>query len=103
MIKSVETKREAVRDVCRKYGVMKLEVFGSAAEGAFSTGNSDVDLLVEFLPGVSLGPWLGHYFDLRDELARVFGCAVDLVMASALRSPHFIREVNRTRQLLYAA
>lgn len=103
MIESVENKREAVRDVCRKFGVMKLEVFGSAADGSHSTGKSDVDLLVEFLPGVSLGPWLGHYFDLRDELARIFGSPVDLVMVNALRNPYFIREVNRTRQLLYAA
>ena len=39
----------------------------------------------------------------EQELQRLFGHAVDLVMTSALKNPFFVREVNRTRKPLYAA
>lgn len=103
MVPLLQAKSQQVGDICRRYGVLRLEVFGSATDGSFDPDRSDVDLLVEFQPGVDLGPWLGRYFDLRDELSRLLGRSVDLVMASALRNPYFVREVNRTRKLLYAA
>jgi predicted nucleotidyltransferase len=103
MISLLQIKAEELAKLCRSYGVARLEVFGSAADESFDPKCSDVDFLVEFQSKVDLGPWLAHYFDLRDELARLLGRNVDLVMASALKNPYFIREVNRTRQLLYAA
>ena len=89
--------------MCEQYAVARLEVFGSAAAGGFDAGRSDVDLLVEFRPGVDLGPWLTRYFALRDAIERLLGRPVDLVLLSALRNKYFIDEVNRTRELLYAA
>lgn len=103
MIPLVDERREELAKLCRKYGVAKLEVFGSATTGDFDPAASDIDFLVEFLPGQDLGPWLAHYQDLRDELERLLGRKVDLVMAGALRNPYFIREVDRTRQVVYAA
>ena len=103
MISLLQTKADELAKLCRNYGVARLEVFGSAAGEGFDPGRSDVDFLVEFQNDVDLGPWLGRYFDLRDELSRLLGRSVDLVMVSALKNPYFIREVNRTRQLLYAA
>ena len=103
MISLLQTKADELAKLCRTYGVARLEVFGSAAGDGFDPGRSDVDFLVEFQSGVDLGPWLGRYFDLRDELSRLMGRSVDLVMISALKNPYFIREVNRTRHLLYEA
>ncbi len=99
----LESNREAVETLCRAYRVARLEIFGSAVAGGFSPETSDLDFLVEFLPDQNLGPWLAHYFDFRDELARLFGRPVDLVMPTAMKNPYFIREVARTRKLLYAA
>jgi predicted nucleotidyltransferase len=103
MIPLLQDKIDDLARLCRDFGVARLEVFGSAAGPSFDPARSDVDLLVEFRPGVDLGPWLTRYFDLREKLSRLLGRDVDLVMASALKNPYFIREVNRTRQLLYAA
>jgi predicted nucleotidyltransferase len=103
MISVLQTKADELAKLCRKHGVARLEVFGSAAGERFDANRSDVDFLVEFQRDVDLGPWLGRYFDLRDELSELMGRSVDLVMISALKNPYFIREVNRTRQLLYAA
>ena len=103
MIRLIEDKRDAIEALCRKYGVARLEVFGSAADDTFEPGRSDVDFLIEFLPGQDLGPWLSHYFDLKVELEQLLGHKVDLVMPAAMRNPYFIREANRTRVVLYAA
>ncbi len=103
MIQVLEDNRDAIAALCRKYHVAKLEVFGSAATGDFDPHASDFDFLVEFQPDQDLGPWLSHYFDLQKELETLLGKAVDLVMPAAMKNPYFIREVNRTRRVLYAA
>lgn len=93
-----------IADLCGRYRVRRLEIFGSAASGeGFDESRSDVDLIVEFQPGYDLGPWLRQYFQLRDELERLFERPVDLVMHDALKNEKFVREVNRTRRTLYAA
>ena len=104
MISAVKDHLPDVRAACRRHSVARLEVFGSAADpAAFDAAKSDVDFIVRFLPGAELGPWLAEYFNLRDELQSVLGRPVELVMESAMRDPLFLREANRTRQLLYAA
>lgn len=94
---------EAVRALCRKYGVVRLEVFGSATRGDFDPEHSDVDLLVEFAQGTDLGPWMARYFELQDRLAALFGRDVDLVMAKGLRNPYLIQTIQRDRKVLYAS
>ncbi len=51
---SLEFLRDAVGPVCAVHPVARLEVFGSRAEGTARPG-SDVDLLVEFVPGANAG------------------------------------------------
>src|SRR5260370_4239858 len=102
MIALIENERPVLTDLCRRFGVQRLELFGSAATDAFDPNRSDLDFLVAFLPEQNLGPWLRHYFDFQTELARLFGRPVDLVLASAVKNPHFQRELERTRTPLYA-
>jgi len=101
MISLLQEKLRGIEALCRKYHATRLEVFGSAAGEDFFPEKSDIDFLVEFQPDSDLGPWMSHYFEFRDELGELLGVKVDLVMASALTNPYFIREVNRTRKLLY--
>lgn len=102
MVSVLAERQLEIADLCARFGVRRLEVFGSAAsEEGFDPQNSDVDLIVDFQPGHDLGPWLQNYFALRDALSQVVGFPVELVMSSALKNPYFIREANRTRRLLY--
>ncbi|MEW5945890.1 MAG: nucleotidyltransferase domain-containing protein [bacterium] len=103
MISLISGNIEDIRDICRRYGVARLEVFGSAVDGAFDPAHSDIDFIVEFPPDYDIGPWMARYHDLRDELIRLLGRNVDLVMSGAPRNPFFIRELNRTRKVIYAA
>ncbi len=99
----IETNLEAIRALCREYGVARLEVFGSATGGGFDPQRSDVDFLVEYAPETDLGPWMKRYFDLQERLEALLGRPVDLVMTGGLSNPYFIRSVNESRQVLYAA
>jgi hypothetical protein len=104
MISLVADKERELRATCERFGVRRLELFGSAATGdEFDPEHSDIDFLVEFQPEQNLGPWLQHFFEFRRTLEQLFGHSVDLVMPSAMKNAHFIREVNRTRRPVYAA
>ncbi len=103
MISLIEQNIEAIRTLCGRFGVARLEVFGSAADDSFDPLHSDIDFIVEFIPGYDLGPWMANYHDFRDELIRLLGREVDLVMSGAPSNPFFLREMNRTRKVLYAA
>ncbi len=105
MIDALAAKLDSIAALCRRYGVNRLEVFGSAAAGDFDPSRSDIDFIVEFGPDVPMGPWMSRYFSFRDDLAALLGRPVDLVMANSpgLKNPYFAREVRRSRRLVYAA
>jgi predicted nucleotidyltransferase len=90
-----------VSALCRRYGVRKLELFGSATNGAFNPQMSDLDFLVDFDPGGE-DSLFHRYFGLKQALEMLFGRKVDLVMVGALENPYFIDSVNKTRQTVYA-
>jgi hypothetical protein len=92
----------ALNRLCAKYGVRRLELFGSAARGGFDSSKSDLDFLVEFL-ALEPGQHADAYFGLKEELESLFGREVDLVMDSAVVNPYFREELDRTRTELYAA
>src|SRR6266699_2177346 len=103
MTSVVESKKAILGELCRRDGVRRLELFGSAATDDFDPDRSDLDFLVEFQPEQELGPRLRHYFAFQSELARLFERRVDLVMSEAVKNPHFRRELERKRTLPYAA
>lgn len=91
-----------IEALCRRFRVKRLEVFGSAVRGDFDPARSDVDFLVEFdrVEGFSV---FDAYFDLRDELMKLLGRPVDLVMPAAIRNAHLRAAIEADRTLLYAA
>jgi uncharacterized protein len=102
MIELIENRRAALSELCRKFQVKKLEVFGSAADGEFDANRSDLDFLVEFQP-VETGRIAPDYFGLLHALEDLFERKVDLVMDRAIRNPYFRRGVDQSRTPIYAA
>jgi uncharacterized protein len=86
-------------ELCQHYQVRELSLFGSAARGEMAPG-SDIDLLVEFLPGHRMG--LFEFLELQARLTAVLGRRVDLVSKRGLK-PRVRPEVLRDAKLLYAA
>ncbi len=87
-----------VAEICQRYGIAELAVFGSVARGDASP-HSDVDLLYVLAPGARLGFGID---DLEDELAGLFGRDVDLVAKKALH-PLLRNEIDELATTLYAA
>lgn len=94
---------DAIRTLARKYGVARLEVFGSVTTGAFDSERSDIDFLVTYPDHYDYGPWLSRYQELSERLEELLDRKVDLVMTGGFRNPYFIRAVEESRRLLYAA
>lgn len=89
---------ERLHDICERYGIAELDVFGSMARGDAGS-DSDVDILYTLRPGRHLG-W--NIEDLNDELADLFGRQVDLISKRAV-NPYLRDEVLSEARLLYAA
>ncbi|MCO5218894.1 MAG: nucleotidyltransferase domain-containing protein [Thermomicrobiales bacterium] len=85
-----------------KYGVEKLEIFGSAMTDEFDPERSDVDFIVHYPVGYDFGYFLSRFQDFEDELAAALGRPAQLVMTSALRNTRFCRDADKTRMTVYA-
>jgi len=102
MISLVAEKQTALEELCAKYRVKSLELFGSATNDDFNLASSDLDFLVLFQP-CAPSEHYDRYFGLLESLEKLFGRRVDLVEADAMRNQYFIRRVNETRKPIYAA
>lgn len=72
--------REALPAICSNYGVKRIGIFGSFARGE-QTRKSDVDVLVEFLPGEET---FQNFIRLSDFLEALFKRNVDLLTEPSL-------------------
>src|SRR5918998_6383210 len=103
MIAIVEDKRAEVADLCRRYGVERLDLFGSAAGDRFDPEGSDLDFVVSF-ERRDPPDLFRRYFGLEEDLEALFGREVDLVMEGALeKSRRFARNVEASRVPLYGS
>ena len=98
----IKQHHQAIVELCQRYHVQRLEVFGSAARTTdFSPETSDADFLVEFSAADS--PSLTAFFGLQADLSKVLGLAVDLAEASALRNPYVQASINQNREVVYGS
>ncbi len=103
MIGIVEERMTEVATLCEKYGVKRLDLFGSAAGDGFDPEASDLDFVVSFErrdpPGL-----FDRYFGLNEDLEGLFGRKVDLVTEDALlKDSDFAEGISGKRVPLYAA
>ena len=97
---AADANARSLADFCREHHIKRLSLFGSMLRGT-ARSDSDVDLLVEFEPGME--PGLIGLSEMEAELSKVYGGRkVDLRTANDL-SHHFRTEILRTAQLQYAA
>jgi predicted nucleotidyltransferase len=100
MIESVARQRNAIQDLCRHFGVRRLDLFGSAANGTFDPVTSDLDFVATFadtqVPGLA-----DRYLGFAEALEALFGRPVDVITERSIRNPYFRQAVDSTRQILY--
>jgi uncharacterized protein len=100
MIPLIEDHLDAIRILSERYGVRRLDLFGSAATGAYRADDSDLDFVVAFADTTAPG-YADRYLDLAEALEELLGRPVDLVTEASIRSPSFRREVEATRLGIY--
>lgn len=86
-------------DVCQRYGVKELSLFGSAVRGDMGP-DSDIDVMVEFDPAASIG--IVKFEFLAEDLEALAGRKVDLVTKRGLK-PWVRSEVLREARVIHAA
>jgi predicted nucleotidyltransferase len=89
----------SLAEVCRRYGVKELSLFGSAVRGEMRP-ESDIDIMVEFEPGVRIG--LIKFESFADELESLAGRRVDLVTKRGMK-PWVRTRVLKDARVIYAA
>jgi predicted nucleotidyltransferase len=102
LIDLIDENRTELAELCRRYGVVRLYLFGSAATtGRFVNASNDLDFTVELADRQPTGAYADRYIGLAEDLERLFGRKVDLITEESVRNPFFRREVDATRQLIY--
>lgn len=92
--------RERLAELCQRWKIRELSLFGSVARGE-ARPDSDVDLLVIFEPGGA--PGLFEIEAMHRDFAALFGRRVDLVEDLAVVNPYRRAAISRDRTALYAA
>jgi len=91
----LESKRPQIEELCRRYGVLRLRVFGSAVRDDWDAATSDFDFLVELEPERSLFDLGGLQYDLQELLGR----RVDVVTLPGLKARLRTRVLSEAIQL----
>jgi uncharacterized protein len=100
MIAIVEDRKHQLADLCRRFNVDSLELFGSTATGSLLSASSDLYFIVRFATPFP-GSYLDRYLDFAEALEQIFQCPVDLLTEKAIRNPYFRQSVEATRQPIY--
>jgi predicted nucleotidyltransferase len=102
MLPLITERRSEIAALCRRFGVRRLAVFGSAARSTdFDPQCSDIDFVVAFErdDGASLNDFLA----LRDALATTVNRPVDLVMEGSVRNPFIQAGIQRSAEIVYGS
>jgi uncharacterized protein (DUF433 family) len=95
----IEIDSGKLEEFALRFGVQELAFFGSVVRGDFCQ-DSDVDVLVSFLPGARVS--LFDLVDMTDQLAQILGRPVDLVTKQGLK-PLIRQSVIDSSRVIYAA
>lgn len=100
MIPLIEKNRGAVEQLCRRYRVRRLDLFGSATTpDEFNPATSDLDFIVEF-SDTSAG-LARRFLGLAEALEALFARKVDVITERSIRNPIFRQSVSASRERIY--
>lgn len=97
----LQNKVQELITLCERYNVRRTYVFGSVRTTNFSE-DSDIDFLISF-SDISPEEYADNYFELHYKLEEIFQRPIDLVTEGSLSNPFFIKALEETKQLIYAA
>lgn len=90
---------QEIIELCARHKVEVLYAFGSVLTDKFHQ-NSDVDLVVRFLPQDVL-EYADNYFQLKFSIEKILERNIDLLEEKAIKNPFVKENINKTKYLLY--
>ena len=96
---NIEQIKSNVRNICPKYGVKSLNLFGSVARGDYRE-TSDMDFLVEF-DDSEPKDYSKRFFGLLHSLEDIFHCNIDMLTARSIRKKTLRTKIEKDRICLY--
>jgi predicted nucleotidyltransferase len=100
MVEEITARQAQIASLCERYGVLRLDLFGSAARGSFDPTVSDLNFVALFADRTN-PDYVDRYLEFADALEALFGRPVDLLTERSIRSPYFRRAVDRDRETIY--
>ena len=88
-----------IHNLCKKYQVKKLYVFGSVCSEKFDD-KSDIDFLISF-KDIPIEEYSDNYFTLHELFENLFSRKIDLITENSLSNPYFIKFMEKTKTLIY--
>ena len=100
---SITKHTDEIVALCKKHGVLRLEIFDSAARGAdFDEAKSDLDLIAKF-DYQNRKQTFAEYFNFVDDMEKLVGRRVDLSEDVPIKNPYLRKSINQSRELIYEA
>lgn len=103
ILQNINISEDQIKEICKRFFITELSLFGSALRNDFND-NSDIDLLIEFMPGSGIS--LFDIIDIQDEFKKLFGRDVDIVSKNAIRgSRNYIKkkQILENHKVIYAS
>ena len=95
----IELNRQNIIDICQKYKVKTLAVFGSVLTDRFRD-DSDIDFVVDFTY-VDERDYADNYLEMQESLQNLFGREIDLLENKAIRNSILLQTINDSKQVIY--
>ena len=97
----IDAYKNALTQLCLQNRVKSLYAFGSVLTNQFNN-DSDIDLIVDIDSSNPL-EYADYYFNLKFALQDLFKRPVDLLENKAIRNDYLRREIDNSKQLIYAS
>lgn len=95
----IERNIEKVRELCVKYNVLHLYIFGSILNDTFNE-ESDIDFLVTF-GELDLNSYADNYFEFKFSLEDLLNRKIDLLEDKAIKNPFLKASIDSTKKIIY--
>lgn len=92
-------KIQSLKELCVKYNILYLYLFGSATTGRF-TPKSDLDFLVTF-GEIPLLDYADYFFGFMHDLEQLYNRKIDFLTEQSLTNPYLIQSINQSKKLIY--
>lgn len=100
----IVAKLPQIEELCRRHGISRLELFGSATGFCFDPTTSDFDFLAEFADRRPGTRFARRFFQFEEELRSLFDRKIDLYTSHLpISNPYLARSINQSRKPIYEA